>query len=182
VKFGKSWQEILEMLRTVYGESAMKRRTVYKWVDRFKEGWESIDDNAREGCPSTSHVGENIQCVRDMVMSDRRITTRIIADKLGITKGSVQTILKDDLNMLKLCAKIVPKVLTQEQKRCVACCQDWMENEEGSNFLQKVVTGDESWIYEYDPATKSVEARWFASQQKSAHESLKNQDHAVFFI
>jgi hypothetical protein len=41
VKLGKSGQKILEMLETVYGESAMK----YKWVDRFKEGWESFDDN-----------------------------------------------------------------------------------------------------------------------------------------
>jgi hypothetical protein len=41
----------------------------------------------REGRPSTSHVGENIQCVHDLVMSDRRITTRIITDKLGISKG-----------------------------------------------------------------------------------------------
>jgi hypothetical protein len=36
--------------------------------------------------------------------------------QLGISKGSVQTILKEDLNMWKLCAKIIPKVLTQEQK------------------------------------------------------------------
>jgi hypothetical protein len=46
VKLSKSRWEILEMLETVYGESAMKHRTVYKWVDRFKEGRESIDDNA----------------------------------------------------------------------------------------------------------------------------------------
>jgi len=31
----------------------------------------------------------------------------MIAEKLGISNGSVQTILKD-LNMQKLCAKIVP--------------------------------------------------------------------------
>jgi transposase len=111
VELGKSGQEILEMLETVYGESAIKRRTVYKWVERFKEGRESVDDNAREGRPSTaSRVGENIQCVQDLVMSDRRITTTIITDKLGISKGSVQTIVKEDLNMQKLCAKIVPEV------------------------------------------------------------------------
>jgi transposase len=67
----------------------MKRRTVYKWVDRFKEGWESMDDNAGEGRPSTSRVGENIQHVHDLVMSDHRITTIIITDKLGISKGNV---------------------------------------------------------------------------------------------
>jgi hypothetical protein len=49
VKLGKSMWEILEMLETVYGKSAMKRRTVYKWVDLFKAGRESGDDNAREG-------------------------------------------------------------------------------------------------------------------------------------
>jgi transposase len=53
VKLGKNGQEILQMLEMVYGKSAMKRRTVNKWVDRFKEGRESLDDDARVGRPST---------------------------------------------------------------------------------------------------------------------------------
>jgi hypothetical protein len=53
------------------------------------------------------------------------------------------------------------KVLTQEEKRRrVACCQDLIENEEGSNFLQRVITGDESWIYEYDLETKRQREEW----------------------
>jgi hypothetical protein len=44
VKLGKSGQESLEMLENMYGESAMKHRTVYKWVGLFKEGWESVDN------------------------------------------------------------------------------------------------------------------------------------------
>jgi hypothetical protein len=32
MKLGKSGREILEMLENVYGESAMKCRTMYKWV------------------------------------------------------------------------------------------------------------------------------------------------------
>jgi hypothetical protein len=46
-----------------------------------------------------SHVGENIEHVHDLVMSDRSITTRIITDKLAISNGSVQTILKEDLKL-----------------------------------------------------------------------------------
>jgi hypothetical protein len=70
-----------------------------------------------------SRVGENNQHAHDLMISDRGITTRIITDKLRISKGSVQTILKEDLNMRKLCEKIVPKVLTQEQKQLhVDCC------------------------------------------------------------
>ncbi|KYN19867.1 hypothetical protein ALC57_10884, partial [Trachymyrmex cornetzi] len=82
----------LQMLEMVYGESAIKRRTVYKWVDRFKERREIVNDDARAGRPSTSRVDENIQ----------RFGERMIAEKLGISNGSVQTILKEDLNMRKL--------------------------------------------------------------------------------
>jgi hypothetical protein len=164
VKLGKSEREILEMLVTVY-----------KWVNRFKEWQESVDDNAREGRPSAAHVGENIQRVHDLVMSDRRITTGIITDKLGISKSSVQTILKEDLNKQKLCAKIVPKVFTQEQKRHVACCQDWMENEEGSNFLQRIITGDKSWIYECDPETKRQSEEWKHSGSSRSKKACKSR-------
>ncbi|KAG5308813.1 SETMR methyltransferase, partial [Acromyrmex insinuator] len=146
VKLGKNGQEILQMLDMVYGESAMKRRTMYKWVDS------RVDDDARAGHPSTSRVDENIQRVHDLVKADRRITT-------GISNGSVQTILKENLNMWKLCAKIVPKVLPDEQKqRRVDCCNDWIENAQDSNFLKRVITGDESWIY--DPETKRQSEEW----------------------
>jgi len=71
------------------------------------------------------HVDENIQRVHDFVKADY-IETRLIAEKLRISNGNVQTILKEDLNMRKLCAKIIPKVLTDEQKqRCIDCCNDW---------------------------------------------------------
>jgi len=81
------------------------------------------------------------------VKADRRIATRMIAEKLGISNGSVQTILKGDLNMQKLCAKIVPKVLTDEQKQGrVDCCNDWIESAQDPHFCKRVITGDEAWI------------------------------------
>lgn len=46
VKLGKSGWKILEMLETMYEKSVMKRRTIYKWVDRFRERRESVDDDA----------------------------------------------------------------------------------------------------------------------------------------
>jgi hypothetical protein len=115
----------------------------------------------RESVVLQGHIGKNIQSVHDLVMSDSRISTRIITDKLGIRKCSVRTILKEDLNMRKMCAKIVPKVLTQEQtQRRVGFCQDWLENEEGSDFLQWVITGDGSWIYKIDRETKRHSEEW----------------------
>ncbi|EZA61815.1 hypothetical protein X777_09869 [Ooceraea biroi] len=164
------------MLEMVYGESAMKRRTVYKWVDRFKEGRESVDDDARAGRSSTSRVDENIQRVYDLVKADRRITTRMITEKLGISNGSVQTILKEDLNMRKLCTKIFPKVLTDEQKqRRVDCCNDYIESAQDPNFLERVITGDESWIYEYDPETKRQSEEWKHSGSPRTKKARKSR-------
>ena len=58
--------------------------------------------------------------------------------------------------MIKLCAKIILKVLSEEHKqRCdAACWQDWLEDEGDLNFLQRIVIGDESWIYEYNSEIK----------------------------
>ena len=53
--------------------------------------------------------------VRDLVCSDRRIQVKEIAQVLGISHGSVSTILHDRLGMRKLTARWVPKSLGDEQ-------------------------------------------------------------------
>jgi len=60
VKLGKSGNEIREMLVQVYGDSAMKKTAVYKWVKRFSEGRKSVTDEERSGWPATSRTEENI--------------------------------------------------------------------------------------------------------------------------
>ncbi|KAJ8934632.1 hypothetical protein NQ318_001680 [Aromia moschata] len=58
--------------------------------------------------------------------------------------------------MRKVCAKLVPKVLTDDQKaRRVETCQERLDTcEDDPAFLDDVITGDESWVFEYDPETK----------------------------
>jgi len=149
------------------------------------QGRENVDDNARAGRPSTSRVDENIRDY-DLVKADCRITTRMIAEKLGISNGSVQTVLKEDLNMRKLCAIIVSKVLTDEQKQGrVDCCNDWIESAQDLHFHERVITGDEAWIYEYDPETKRQSEEWKhpgSPHTKKVRESFKNQDHVHRFF
>ena len=53
--------------------------------------------------------------IRDLVYSDRRIQVEEIAQALGISHGSVSTILHDSLGMHKLTAREVPKSLRDEQ-------------------------------------------------------------------
>jgi len=48
------------MLAQVYGDNAMKKTAVYKWVKRFSEGRESVTDEEKSGRPATSRTEENI--------------------------------------------------------------------------------------------------------------------------
>jgi len=61
--------------------------------------------------------------------------------------------------MRKVCAKMVPKDLTGGKKqRRVTICQELLERKD--NILGRVITGDETWVYQYDPETKRQSAQW----------------------
>jgi transposase len=49
------------MLAQVYGDNAMKKTGVYKWVKRFSEGRESVTDKERSKRPTTSRTEEKTQ-------------------------------------------------------------------------------------------------------------------------
>jgi len=105
------------MLVQVYGDNAMKKTAVYKWVKRFSEGRESVTDEERSGRPATSRTEENIANVRPILRENRRLTVRSIAELVNIDRETVRKILTEDLDMRKVCAKMVPKELTEEQKQ-----------------------------------------------------------------
>ncbi len=56
---------------------------------------------------------------------------------------------------------MVPKILTAEQKALrVQLCEEWMNADLEEGILNRVVTGDESWVYEYDPGNKRQSMEW----------------------
>jgi hypothetical protein len=54
--------------------------------------------------------------------------------------------------------KCVPRILTADQKQQpVNFCEELYQIAiDDANFLSLVITGDESWIYGYDPQTKAT--------------------------
>jgi histone-lysine N-methyltransferase SETMAR len=85
-----------------------------------------------------------------------------IADIVGVSYGSVQTILTSELNMQRVAAKFVPRLLTPEQKEHrVAVCQDLRERAaDNPSLMFRIITGDESWVYGYDPETEQQLSQW----------------------
>jgi hypothetical protein len=66
-KLGKPKHEILHDLVQVYGEHALKQRTVEKWIQLFRQGRESTEDDPRSGRPSTSTSSDCIDAVKALV-------------------------------------------------------------------------------------------------------------------
>ena len=73
-KIGKSGNEIREMLMQVYRDNAMKKTAVYKWVKRFSEGRESVNDEERSERPPISRTEENTAKVRQILRENRRLS------------------------------------------------------------------------------------------------------------
>ena len=88
-KFGKTPSESFAMLQQVYGEETMSPTRAFEWHKRFKEGREEVEDDPRSGRPSTSRMADNIEHVKQMVRTHRRLMVRMIAEKLSINKDTV---------------------------------------------------------------------------------------------
>ena len=100
-----------EMLTKAYDASAMSKKRVYERYKRFQNGREDVEDDERPGRPSRSTTDENMEKVKEMVMNDRRITIREVADDVGISIGSCHEIFSSALGMKRVAAKFVPKLL-----------------------------------------------------------------------
>jgi transposase len=89
---------------------------IKEWFNRFKDGRTLADSDQRSGRPSRSRNANVIENVRSLILEDRRLTVREIADEVGISTGSAHSILTEDLHMCRVVAKFLPKLLSQEHQ------------------------------------------------------------------
>ena len=74
VKLGWKGTKIIQALQTIYKDDAPKKTCVYKWIERFRDGKEAVEDNEGHGRPTISKNNEKIDFVRKLVKKDRRLT------------------------------------------------------------------------------------------------------------
>jgi histone-lysine N-methyltransferase SETMAR len=86
----------------------------------------------------------------------------MIAESLNMPKTKVLLILKEDLGKRKLCTSFVPHPLTPEQREDqVTSCEDIITMADADkNFFNKIITGEDTWCFAYDPITKLQRSEW----------------------
>jgi len=161
VKLGRNCAETFEMLRAAFGEQCLSRARIFEGYERFKEGRDSVDDNPRSGRPTTSKTDDCVARVQELIRANRRLTSRELSVEVGVSYGTCQAIMTQDLSMRRVAAKFVPRILTAEQKewRLSVATNKLQEAGSDENFMGQIITGDETWVYGYDPETKLQSSR-----------------------
>jgi len=114
---GKVPKGIRAILTETLGEHAPSYATVKNWVAQFKRDNFSTCDAPLPGRHKTVTTPEIIDQIHELILEDRRISVKSIAEQLGISRERFGSIIHEDLNMRKLSAKWVPKCLNADQKR-----------------------------------------------------------------
>ena len=173
---GKTGKEKHGKLADVYGSSAPSYAQVQFWVGEFKRGRTSLEDEARSVRPLDATDEEMCKKVRDLVYSYRRIQVEEIAQALGISHGSVSTILHDLLGMRKVTAFWVPKSLSDEQMatRASVCSVLLKRFRSKIDFLLCLVTADETWVHYYESENKAQSRQWVGPGTPSQRSSRPN--------
>jgi len=104
-------KEIHERMVNVYGTDVPSYATVTRWAKEFKRGRDSLEDDPRSGRPSDATDETTVTQVETLIMSDRRIKVKEICREVGISYGSVLTIIHEHLGMSKVSSRCVSRNL-----------------------------------------------------------------------
>lgn len=188
-KKGLSGKEIHDDMVNVLGDDAPSYTQVKFWVAEFKRGRRSISDEPHTGRPKTATTDENIEKIHDMVLEHKQITTVEIAVAVGISVDRTFNILKNELGFRKLLTRWVPHLLTLDQKRNrMKLSKQHLDRftKEKNDFVRRLITMDETWVYHYDPELRQQRAEWTeagcsAPKQVKGSKSSKKVMASVFW-
>ncbi|GFS37153.1 HTH_48 domain-containing protein [Nephila pilipes] len=161
---------------------------IKEWFNRFKDGRTSAKSEQRCGRPQTARSAATVERVQNLVMVERRLTVREIAEEFGVSKDSAHAIFREDLNMNRVATKFVPKLLTPEQKDLLFdITQDLLDTANTDpGFLNTVITRDESCCVRVLPRNKKtvvvMEASRFSKAEESEAGAKQNQGDADCFL
>ena len=116
VKLGKNAAETFDMIKTAYGETFMSRATVFRWHKKFQDGRDEVRDEERCGRERDVRTPDLVEKIRKFLDEDRRVSLLTVAAQFGVGEATVYRVVHEDLNMRKVCAKFVPRLLSDEQK------------------------------------------------------------------
>ncbi len=110
-------------------------------------------------------------------------------DKSELSRGTIHRIIHERLGIQKKFCKYVPHRLTEDQKalRVKICTENLkMWKNFGQTWINKVITEDETYVYYYEPKSRSESKIWVFDDESPPHvvkrdRTIRKVLYAVFF-
>ncbi|EZA47399.1 Histone-lysine N-methyltransferase SETMAR, partial [Ooceraea biroi] len=125
-----------------YGEDALKLRQCQNWFTKFRSGDFNVKDAPRSGRP----IEIDDDKIKALIDSNRRLTTREIAENLNISKSSVENHSKRLGYISKLDISVPHELKEIHLTKRIDICDSLLKPEENDPFLKRMITGDEKSI------------------------------------
>ena len=93
-----------------------EKASFYQWFNKFSKESKQLEDESRSGAPKSARKEKNIQKAQKLMMQDRQMSARMLSEVVDVGIGIVNTILSEDLELHKICAKFLPKKRTLQWK------------------------------------------------------------------
>lgn len=146
---GKNATQATKAICSVYGEGALEQRTCYNWFARFTAGDFDLNDKERSGRP----LEADDELLQQLLKEDPRQSSTELASVLCVSYRTVLNRLHA-LGKVQKIGKWVPHKLSDVNiaQRLSICAS--LSSRYKKDFLWKIVTGDEKWLYYDNPVNK----------------------------
>ena len=101
-KAGKSATETLRMVNAAYGDQTLSSSKVFQWHGLFRDGLEDTEDDPRSCRPTECRHDNNIDKISQLLLQNRHLSLRMLADEVNIGKDTVGRIVVEDLRKRKI--------------------------------------------------------------------------------
>ena len=141
----------------------MNGQNVTKWCREFSDGRTDVHDEQRS-CRPSLNSDDLLQETEGEIRVNRSVTIRELHHIIPeVSKTTIHEAVTEKLEYGELCARCVPKMLTDDHKRKrMGSPLKFLTRyaQEGDEFLESIVTGDETWGLHYTPVSRQQSLQW----------------------
>ena len=159
-----------------------------KWSREFSEGRTDVHNEQRNGRPSLIS-DDLLQKIEGELRANRCVTMRELYHIIPeVSKTIFREAVTNKLGHRKLCQLWVPKILTDDHKtKRMDSALKFLTRyaQEEDEFLDSIVTGDETWVFHHTAESKQQSLQWRHTHSpgpKIQNFNFSEKNHGVSFL
>ena len=174
---GATAVDTCRQMGVVFGQEAYSDHSIFQWHRDFSNGRTKLGDLFRKGGPKLARNATMVAQCRRKVDRNRRVTIDHLSNSMGISHGSIHSILHKDLQLSKRACKLVPHVLNAHQRQQrLDFCRNFLREYSGRlDRMNKLITCDESYFHVWDPLSKLESRQWLTRDMNRPQMPRKEQ-------